>query len=64
MTKRPAYQTDINDTAWTIIESKLPKIKQTGRPRTYELREIVNALFYVRTYANLATRHFFFKKKS
>ncbi len=48
MTKpREAYPTDLNDTEWAQIAPYLPDQNTTGRPREYELREILNGLFYV-----------------
>jgi putative transposase len=44
---RQTYQTDVNDRAWKVIKKMLPAASGNGRPRKYELREIVNAIFYV-----------------
>ena len=45
---RTAYPTDLTDAEWRTIEAVLPPAKggHTGRPRTYPLREIWNAIFY------------------
>ncbi len=45
---RQSYPTDLNDQQWTLIQPMLPS-KQTkrGRPRTWTLREILNAIFYI-----------------
>jgi putative transposase len=47
-TERKAYPSDLTDEQWQRIEAVLPKAKggRTGRPRTYALREIWNAIFY------------------
>jgi putative transposase len=45
MTKR--YRTDQSDREWNAIKDLMPKPKQSGRPREVELREVVNAIFYV-----------------
>jgi putative transposase len=45
--KRQAYPSDLSDQEWEIIEELLPEPKGFGRPRTVDLREIVNAIFYV-----------------
>ena len=37
----------MSDEEWKIIESKLPAPKGFGRPREVDLREIINAIFYV-----------------
>jgi transposase len=46
---RPAlrYQSDLTDREWGIVEPLLPKPKSRGRPWSWPLREIVNAIFYV-----------------
>lgn len=37
----------MTDTEWALIEPFMPKEKKTGRPRTTELREVVDALLYI-----------------
>src|SRR6266511_518746 len=46
--KRKPYPSDLTDAEWRMIEEVLPPAKggRTGRPRTYALREIWNAIFY------------------
>ena len=44
---RKPYPTDLSDAEWTYIEPHLPAPKGYGRPRTHDLREILNAVFYV-----------------
>jgi putative transposase len=44
--RRP-YPTDLSDAEWSYIEPHLPAPKGHGRPRTHDLREILNAVFYV-----------------
>jgi putative transposase len=41
------YQTDLTEAEWRVIEPYLPPPKNTGRPRAWPMREIVNAIFYV-----------------
>lgn len=41
------YQSDVTDEEWRLIEPHLPPTRQTGRPRAWPLREIVNGIFYV-----------------
>jgi putative transposase len=43
---RKRYPTDLTDEQWALIEPLLPKAKPGGRPRTADLREVVNTLFY------------------
>ena len=45
---RPAYPTDLNDAEYAILESVVSnKSSKRGRPRTWTLREILNAIFYL-----------------
>ncbi len=45
---RRAYQTDLSDAQWAYLEPHLPSTpKATGRPRLHDLREILDAVFYV-----------------
>ena len=41
------YPSDLNDAEWALIEPMIPPAKRGGRPREVNLREIVNAIFYV-----------------
>src|ERR1700674_3247864 len=41
------YQTDLTDEEWLVIEPHLPAASDTGRPRSWPMREIVNGIFYV-----------------
>src|SRR5438093_13372725 len=43
---RKAYRSDLTDEQWAIIKPLLPPAKTGGRPRTVDLREVVNTLFY------------------
>jgi len=49
MNARTAYPSDLTDLQWFNIEHLFqpPRKGKGGRPRTYELREVVNALFYM-----------------
>jgi transposase len=50
MTARPrrrAYPTDLTDAQWALVEPLLNGRAWTGRPRTLDLREVVNALLYL-----------------
>lgn len=44
---RKAYTSDLTDTQWTVLEPLLPPPKAGGRPRSVDLREVVNGLLYV-----------------
>jgi putative transposase len=41
------YDTDLNDAAWAWIAPYLPAARQGGRPRTTDLRAVLNAIFYL-----------------
>lgn len=43
---RKPYPSDLTDEQWAIIESLIP-VNQVGRPREVEMREVVNAIFYL-----------------
>lgn len=44
---RKRYDTDLSDEEWEIIEPLIPHPKPGGRPRSVDIREVVNALFYI-----------------
>lgn len=44
---RKPYPTDLLDKQWTILEPLVPAAKHGGRPRTVDMREIINAILYV-----------------
>ena len=37
----------MTDTEWAILEPLIPPAKPGGRPRTTDMREVLNAIFYV-----------------
>ena len=41
------YASDLTDGEWGVIEPYMPSPKGHGRPRTTDLREVVNAVLYV-----------------
>jgi transposase len=43
------YASDVTDEEWAVIEGFLPRPRKLGRPRTTEMREVVNALLYMLT---------------
>ncbi len=44
---RLAYDTDVTNYQWQILEPLIPKAKSGGRNRSLDLREVVNAIFYL-----------------
>jgi putative transposase len=47
MIPRIPYNTDISDQQWQLLEPHLPVAKTEGRKRTMNLREVINAMFYL-----------------
>ena len=45
--KREAYPSDLSDEEWAILEPLIPAAKPGGKPRTTDMREVLNAIFYV-----------------
>jgi putative transposase len=42
-----SYSTDVSEAAWALIQPHLPQAKTRGRPRSTDLRRVVNAIFYL-----------------
>ena len=47
MKARKSYPSDLSDAEWTILAPLLPAPKPGGRPRRTDMREVMNAIFYV-----------------
>lgn len=47
MDERKPYPSDLTDDEWAILEPLVPQARHGGRPRTSNMREILNAIFYV-----------------
>ena len=43
---RKPYPSDLTDDQWAILEPLIPPAKSGGAPRTVDLREVLNTLFY------------------
>jgi transposase len=43
------YASDVSDAEWAQIEAFLPVPKRLGRPRTTQMRQVVNAMLYLLT---------------
>jgi putative transposase len=41
------YETDLTDAAWELVKPLLPAARHGGRPRTTDVRAVVNAIFYL-----------------
>ncbi len=44
---RKPYSTDLTDAQWQLLAPLLPPAKPGGRPRSVDLREVVNAMLYL-----------------
>ena len=43
---RKAYPSDLTDEQWALLQPLIPPAKSGGAPRTVDLREVLNTLFY------------------
>src|SRR5579864_2596927 len=43
------YPSDLRDEEWALLEPMFPPARRGGRPRTTDLREVMNALLFVAT---------------
>jgi transposase len=41
------YPSDLTDAEWALVEQLIPPAKRGGRPRDVNIREVLNAIFYV-----------------
>jgi len=47
MTSMKPYASDLSDQEWAILEPLIPPAKSGGRPRSVEMRQILNGIFYM-----------------
>lgn len=45
--ERKPYPSDLTNAQWKLVAPVIPPVKAGGRPRKYDMREVVNALLYV-----------------
>lgn len=45
----PGYASDLTDAEWAVIAPFLPLRRKTGRPRTTQLRDVLDAILYIAT---------------
>lgn len=45
-----SYDTDLTDAQWKLIRRHIPRAKSVGRPRTTNMRRVVDAIMYVVTH--------------
>ena len=43
---RKTYSTDLTDAEWAILEPLIPPAKSGGHPRTTDMRQVCNAIYY------------------
>src|SRR5258708_21175279 len=41
------YSVDVSDAEWAILEPLIPAAKRGGRPRSVNMRQILNGIFYM-----------------
>ncbi len=46
MTRKP-YPSDLSDIEWLMLQPLIPVAKTGGRPRSVDIRDILNAMFYI-----------------
>lgn len=42
-----SYRTDLTDEQWELLRKLIPEAKPGGRPRSVDMRAVINAIFYV-----------------
>lgn len=45
--RRKSYSTDLTDKQWNVLEPLIPPAQAGGRPRTVNICEVINAIFYI-----------------
>ena len=43
----PRYPSDMSDVEWALVAPMIPPARRGGRPRDVNVREVLNAVFYV-----------------
>jgi putative transposase len=46
-TTRKAYPSDLTDEQWGLMQIVVPEAKPGGRPRSVDMREVINAMLYI-----------------
>jgi transposase len=44
--EKSRYSSDLTTAQWLVIKPLIPEAKKGGRPRTTEIREVLNGIFY------------------
>src|SRR3954449_5302511 len=45
--RSPPYPSDLTDDQWSLLDPLVPRAAKNCRPRKTDLREVVNAIFYL-----------------
>lgn len=45
--KQRIYSSDLTDEEWSLLSEFIPPVKHGGRPRSTDIREVLNAIFYM-----------------
>ncbi|MEM7129648.1 MAG: transposase, partial [Chloroflexota bacterium] len=45
--KPQTYPTDLSDKHWDYIKELIPAAKSGGRPRSLDMRQVINGILYV-----------------
>lgn len=68
-----SYPSDLSDAQWKHIRPKIPKAKRGGRPRSVDMRQVLNAILYLsrsgcswrmlpRDFPPWGTVHYYYRK--
>ena len=44
---RMPYRSDLTDAQWAVVQALIPPAKQGGRPRTVDMREVLNTMLFL-----------------
>lgn len=45
--RQKSHLVDLSEREWKLLEPMIPPAKPGGRPRQTDMREVINAIFYV-----------------
>ena len=47
MSEEKIYPSDLSEGQWAVLKKHIPAAKKGGRPRSSDMRAVLNALFYI-----------------